>query len=441
MQVIRYTRKRIAKETRRPMDEQKRQQEESEMNETPEYSFLQEVIKDEVGGTGKRKKRILRKIGVGIFIGLVACFTFSVFKPWVESRMSGDPDEVTIPRDTKLTAETETDRSGKDGNEQKKDNYSKSVKSLSDVAKKGKRSVVSLLVLTGATIGNKEFVSESQSVSGVLIADNGQELLILGPTMEVGETQQIQATFCDGKKYRVTEKKSDANLELTIYAVKESQLEEKTAKSIRLAALGSSYEVKKGDTTVLLGMLFGQGDAVGYGVLRSSTEKAEWADGTYHILGAELAGFTGGSGIMFNRQGEVVGIICDAAGEDAKEELMHAYAISDIKDVMQFLANGESVPYIGIHATDVSENIAEDRGIPRGIYVDKVEADSPAMRAGIQSGDVLTAIGGTDIENFEQYHELLMEEKEGTHLLIKGYRRGAKDQYVAVHFNATVGNK
>ncbi|RHO38533.1 S1C family serine protease [Dorea sp. AM13-35] len=423
------------------MDEQKRQQEESEMNETPEYSFLQEVIKDEVGGTGKRKKRILRKIGVGIFIGLVACFTFSVFKPWVESRISGNPDEVMIPRDTKQTAENEADRFGKDGNGQKKDNYSKSVKSLSDVAKKGKRSVVSLLVLTGATIGNKEFVSESQSVSGVLIADNGQELLILGPTMEVGETQQIQATFCDGKKYRVTEKKSDANLELTIYAVKESQLEEKTAKSIRLAALGSSYEVKKGDTTVLLGMLFGQGDAVGYGVLRSSTEKAEWADGTYHILGAELAGFTGGSGIMFNRQGEVIGIICDAAGEDAKEELMHAYAISDIKDVMQFLANGESVPYIGIHATDVSENIAEDRRIPRGIYVDKVEADSPAMRAGIQSGDVLTAIGGTDIENFEQYHELLMEEKEGTHLLIKGYRRGAKDQYVAVHFNATVGNK
>lgn len=423
------------------MDEQKRQQEESEMNETPEYSFLQEVIKDEVGGTGKRKKRILRKIGVGIFIGLVACFTFSVFKPWVESRISGNPDEVTIPRDTKQTAENEADRSGKDGNGQKKDNYSKSVKSLSDVAKKGKRSVVSLLVLTGATIGNKEFVSESQSVSGVLIADNGQELLILGPTMEVGETQQIQATFCDGKKYQVTEKKSDANLELTIYAVKESQLEEKTAKSIRLAALGSSYEVKKGDTTVLLGMLFGQGDAVGYGVLRSSTEKAERADGTYHILGAELAGFTGGSGIMFNRQEEVIGIICDAAGEDAKEELMHAYAISDIKDVMQFLANGESVPYIGIHATDVSENIAEDRRIPRGIYVDKVEADSPAMRAGIQSGDVLTAIGGTDIENFEQYHELLMKEKEGTHLLIKGYRRGAKDQYVAVHFNATVGNK
>lgn len=423
------------------MDEQKRQQEESEMNETPEYSFLQEVIKDEVGGTGKRKKRILRKIGVGIFIGLVACFTFSVFKPWVESRISGNPDEVTIPRDTKQTAENEADRSGKDGNGQKKDNYSKSVKSLSDVAKKGKRSVVSLLVLTGATIGNKEFVSESQSVSGVLIADNGQELLILGPTMEVGETQQIQATFCDGKKYQVTEKKSDANLELTIYAVKESQLEEKTAKSIRLAALGSSYEVKKGDTTVLLGMLFGQGDAVGYGVLRSSTEKAERADGTYHILGAELAGFTGGGGIMFNRQEEVIGIICDAAGEDAKEELMHAYAISDIKDVMQFLANGESVPYIGIHATDVSENIAEDRRIPRGIYVDKVEADSPAMRAGIQSGDVLTAIGGTDIENFEQYHELLMEEKEGTHLLIKGYRRGAKDQYVAVHFNATVGNK
>ena len=95
------------------MDEQKRQQEESEMNKTPEYSFLQEVIKDEVGGTGKRKKRILRKYRRGeLFIGLVACFTFSVFKPWVESRISGNPDEVTIPRDTKQTAENEADRSG-----------------------------------------------------------------------------------------------------------------------------------------------------------------------------------------------------------------------------------------------------------------------------------------------------------------------------------------
>ena len=62
---------------------------------------------------GKRKKRILRKIGVGIFIGLVACFTFSVFKPWVESRISGDPDEVTIPRDTKQTAENDAGSSGK----------------------------------------------------------------------------------------------------------------------------------------------------------------------------------------------------------------------------------------------------------------------------------------------------------------------------------------
>lgn len=423
------------------MDEEKRHQEESEMNETPEYSFLQEVIKDEVGGAEKRRKRILRKIGAGILIGLVACFTFSVFKPWVESRMSGDPDKVTIPRDTKQNAENDADSSGEAGNGQKKDNYSKSVKSLSDVAKKGKRSVVSLLVLTGATIGNKDIASESKSVSGVLVADNGQELLILGPKMDVGEGEQIQVTFCDGKKYRVIEKESDASLGLTIYAVKESQLEEKTAKSIRLATLGSSYEAKKGDTTVLLGMLFGQGNAVGYGVLKSCTDIAERADGKYHVLGAELAGFTGGSGIMFNRQGEVLGIICDSADEDAKEDLMQAYAISDIKDVMQFLANGESVPYVGICATDVSENIAEDRGIPRGIYINKVEADSPAMRAGIQSGDVLTAIGGKDIENFEQYHEFLMEEKEGEHLSVKGYRRGAKDQYVAVHFNVTVGSR
>lgn len=436
MQVIRYTRERIAKETREPMEEQKKQQEEQQIIDTAEYSFLQEVIKDEVGATRKKKKRILRMTGLGFLIVLVACFTFSVCKPWVEKRLVGNPDEVTIPKDDKKTEAS--DGSNSDDNPGK-DDYSRPVKSLNNVAKKGKRSVVSLLVLTGS-IGNSEIASEGRSVSGAIIADNGQELLILGPKMKIEQAQQIQITFCDGKKYRAVEKMSDASLGLSVYAVDRSQLEEKTWKSIRMAVLGSSYAARVGDTVVLLGKLFGQGEAVGYGILKSSTEINQRADGIYTVLGVELAGFTGGSGVMFNREGEVIGLICDAAEDGAKTDLMQAYAISDIKDVIEYLSNGKNIPYIGIRGTDISENIAEDRKIPQGIYVEVVEANAPAMDAGIQSGDVITELDGKAVKNLDEYHTLLMEKHKGQHISVKGYRRGAKDRYVAIHFDVVTGS-
>lgn len=421
------------------MDEQNRQQDESGTNETPEYSFLQEVIKDEVGDPKKRRRMIQRMVGLGFLIGLAASFIFSVCKPWVEDKLAGNPGEVTIPRDEKFISAKDKDALSKsENNDKKKDNYSKSVKSLNEVAKKGKKSVVALMLSDETGSGNVSTLAGKQ-FSGVLIADNGRELLILGPRVEE-DVQNLQVTFCDGKKYNAVEKKSDANLGLAIYAVDESQLKKSTEKSYRLAPLGSSYEAKKGDTTVLLGKLFGQGNAVGYGVLKSCSKTVNRADGIYSILSTEIAGFTGGSGVMLNRNGEVLGIICDAAGEDKNNELMHAYGISDIKETMELLSNGEDVPYVGLYATDVSKSMAKERKIPRGIYVDKVDADSPAMHAGIQSGDVITAIGGKDVESFEDYHTILMKKSDGKRLLVKGYRRGAKDKYVAVHFRVTVGS-
>jgi len=88
----------------------------------------------------------------------------------------------------------------------------------------------------------------------------------------------------------------------------------------------------------------------------------------------------------------------------------------------------------------VTEKLAGEQGIPKGIYVREVEADSPAMQAGIQNGDVITEINKTDITGITGLHKQIAEAGTGTQIRIKGQRRGA-DGYVDVTFDVTVGSK
>ena len=118
--------------------------------------------------------------------------------------------------------------------------------------------------------------------------------------------------------------------------------------------------------------------------------------------------------------------------------LVTGYGISDLKSIIECLSNGQAVPYIGIRGLDITDDI-EAQGIPKGVYVREVEPDSPAMAAGIQSGDVITSIGDTSVTTLSAYHSALLEEKSGNKIKLKGQRQGAGG-YVDIEFNVTIGS-
>ena len=89
---------------------------------------------------------------------------------------------------------------------------------------------------------------------------------------------------------------------------------------------------------------------------------------------------------------------------------------------------------------EVTENIAQEQGLPEGIYVKEVEADSPAMQAGIQSGDVITKIGKTTVTTLSGYRKSLLDCTSGQPLKVNGQRQGASG-YVEISFDVTVGSK
>ena len=136
----------------------------------------------------------------------------------------------------------------------------------------------------------------------------------------------------------------------------------------------------------------------------------------------------------------MIGLISPDIWEDGDGTTANALAISDLKPVIELLVNGESVPYLGIYGVAVTEEIAQKQGMPSGVYVMQVAADSPAMVAGIQSGDILQVIGSTGVNNALTYEKAVRESKVGNTIRIEGSRLGA-DGYVDIEFSVTVGSQ
>lgn len=410
--------------------------------EEDEYSFLQEVIKDEAGDQAKWKHDVHRRIQLGLIFGLVACFTFFACKPWVEKKFEGNPAKVTIPQDEQQEEEKQTEQG--QNQEQKPvltaESYKEMLDNLKQVSGEARKSVVEIQSAATEEELSKNQNNKGKSISGMVVADNGQELLILGGEVPAKDAKIIRVTFSGGGQCDATLKSRDAGLGLCVYAVQRKNIADDVWKEIETAKLGGSKVVSEGDTVIAVGKLYGCDTISGYGVIESGQNYLDKADGQYQTIYTDVAGDISGSGILVNIRGEVIGIINTSIRTDDQTDQIAGYGISDIKDVIELLSNGKNVPYLGVSGVEVSEEM-KNQGLPQGVYVQEVEAGSPAMTAGIQSGDIITSVADTDIINLLGYHNTLMKQNVGDKILVRGKRQGTGGEYVDIDFEVTVGYK
>lgn len=425
------------------MKDEKEPLEQKQNSEEEEYSFLQEIIKDEAGDQAKWKHDVLRRIQLGLIFGLVACFTFFACKPWVEKRFEGDPTEVTIPQDEQQE-ENQTQQEEEQVQEQKTvlttETYQEMLNNLKQVSGEVRKSVVEIQGAVTEEEFSKDQEDKEKSISGMIVADNGQELLILAGELPVKDAKIIRVTFSGDSQCDAILKSRDAGLGLCVYAVQRKNIADDVWAQIETATLGGSKVVSEGDTVIAVGKLYGCGTIAGYGVIESGENYLDKADGQYQTIYTDVAGDISGSGVLVNIRGEVIGIINTSVRTDDQTNKISGYGISDIKDVIELLSNGKNVPYLGVSGVEVSSEM-QGQGIPQGVYVKEVDAGSPAMAAGIQSGDIITNIADTDIINLLGYHNTLMKQNVGDKILVRGKRQGTGGEYVDIDFGVTVGYK
>lgn len=427
------------------MDEQKHlkneQGEPEKQSEKSEYSFMQETIKDENGRGKKYRKDLLRMAGLGVAFGVCACISFSALKPWLDKKFPGDSTKVVIPEEKEEDTSDKKEENTNDNDGQTLDinSYRELQESMNDAAEEAGKSVVELIGISGEQDWTEESYDNKNSVSGLIIADNGQELLIYGKTSILKNAKEVHVKFADGTAETASVKKKDGSLGFAIYAVPRSSIGQSTWSQISTAKLGSSNSVQKGDAVIVLGKPFGYAGAVGFGTIASSRNELDGDDGSYQLLCTDIGAADDGTGVIVNLAGETVGIIDQSISQNDSRYLVTGYGISGLKAEIELLSNGEPVPYIGIRGLDVTSEI-EAQGIPKGVYVHTVEADSPAMAAGIQSGDIITEAAGKKISSLVGYQSVLREQKSGSKIKLKGQRQGSGG-YVDISFDVTVGSK
>ena len=207
-----------------------------------------------------------------------------------------------------------------------------------------------------------------------------------------------------------------------------------------MAELGNSNISVRGDLVIALGQMFGYENGVGYGIISAKEWDHDYADGQCGVIATDIAASADASGVLFNQKGQAIGLVKSGILGEGASASANALAVSDMKQVMGLLLNGEAVPYTGIFGTAVTDELSEEKKIPKGLYVTNVQADSPAMKAGIQNGDVILEVGDASVTGIISYEKAVLEHKAGEIVKVKGQRLGSGG-YVDVDFSVTMGSR
>lgn len=219
-------------------------------------------------------------------------------------------------------------------------------------------------------------------------------------------------------------KKYDGNTGIAVLSVKASELTESTKNAIAVAVLGNSLTVTQGTIAIAIGSPLGTNYSILTGNITSTTNSISTIDHNYSVFTTDIVGSSNGSGALVNVDGEIIGIVMQGYSSAGDENTLTAISISELKALIEMLSNGQDIPYFGLEVTTVTAAIEREYEIPKGAYIKDVCMDSPAMAAGLQSGDVITEIDGDEILTAENYEKKLLSLKPEDTVEVKIERQG-----------------
>ena len=96
--------------------------------------------------------------------------------------------------------------------------------------------------------------------------------------------------------------------------------------------------------------------------------------------------------------------------------------------------------YMGITMQDVSEQVIQMYGMPKGVFVYAVEEGSPADRAGIKRGDIIVKFDRSKVSSYTDIQENMQYYKAGETINIT-VKRASGGEYESIDITLTLGNR
>ena len=249
-------------------------------------------------------------------------------------------------------------------------------------------------------------VESASSGSGFILTQDG--FVVTNHHVIDGATS-VKVTLYDGESYDATVIGSDSDYDIAVLKI--------DATGLTPVTLGDSSLLNVGDHVLALGNPLGELTFSASEGIASSVNRTINVSGIpFNMIQVTCAVNPGNSGgPLFNAYGEVVGIVsakysstasASSSGETV-EGLGFAIPINDVLAMIEdIMTNGyvTDKAYMGIVPNTLTAQMAMQYryDISEGVFISYVEENSPASEAGLQMGDVITAIDGKSIASYEE---------------------------------------
>ena len=305
------------------------------------------------------------------------------------------------------------------------DDYQQIQTELYAIGNTANKSIVTITgVVSDTDWFNNSYEREGQGC-GTIIGESGGKLWILTEKKTIKDAAKIKVTFVNDAVAEAKLVRYDGNTGLAALTVDLEDLETSTQNAITVMKTAGSNTIHKGSIVIALGSPLGTNYSILTGTITATNNEISTPDNNYSVYTTDIVASENGSGVLINMDGELVGVVMQSYSA-ASANTLTAVEISELMPVIDLLFADKEVPYFGVHISTVTQHIAQKYDIPKGMYIKKVEIDSPAMDAGLQSGDVIRSVAGQEVVSAEQFREVLLQLTPKETYSVTGMREGTK---------------
>ena len=259
--------------------------------------------------------------------------------------------------------------------------------------------------------------------SGVIVSKEGH---ILTNNHVVANMDEVKVWLADGRGFPAKVIGSDAGTDIAVLKIE--------ASGIQALPLGDSDAVKVGSLVFAIGNPFGLRETVTQGII-SATGRQVSDDSATDFFQTDTAINPGNSGgPLVNIRGEIIGInsaIGNFSGSGTWQGVGFAIPSNAAKRALESIIKSGRVVrgYLGVVIQDLTPELAEQFGVPgqSGALVSSVSAGSPAEKAGLQPGDIITSFGGKPVKEMLELFRAVAQAPIGGKVEI-GFLRDKKPQ-------------
>ena len=261
--------------------------------------------------------------------------------------------------------------------------------------------------------------------SGFILTSDG---LIMTNAHVIEDADEVLVTLTDKREFKARIIGADKRTDVAVVKI--------DASGLPAVNVGDVSRLRVGEWVMAIGSPFGLDNTVTAGIV--SAKQRDTGD-YLPFIQTDVAINPGNSGgPLINMRGEVVGINSQiysrsggSMGISFSIPMDEAVRVSD-----QLRSNGRVTRgRIGVQIDQVSKEVAESIGLgkPIGALVRGVEAGSPAEKAGVEAGDIITKFDGKAIEKSSDLPRVVGSTKPGSKSTVTVFRRGSsKDLSVVI---------